>query len=130
MGNLKKNAKIYFLLIAIHSLGVGFALIILPSDFLMQFGYHQITEPFFKVQGGVFHIVMAIVYYFVFIDPIRNINLIKVTFIAKFIATLFLISFFVFYDPILVVLLSGLGDFLMGFVAFYFYKKLSPSIHE
>ena len=55
--------KILLFLMSIHSMCVGIALIVTPVEMFSFFGYTPVTEKFFPVQGGVFHIIMSFVYY-------------------------------------------------------------------
>lgn len=125
-----KHARIFFYLVGLHSIGVGIALILSPSDFLSNFGYDPISEPFFKVQGGVFHLVMAAAYFGAAKDPIANTILIRFTIFAKFLATLFLISYFIFYHQVIVILFSGLGDLAMGLIALFFLRNIKKEFYE
>jgi len=110
----KKHLQIFLYLVALHSFAVFLGLVCMPSSLFQQFGYHAISEPFFRIQGGVFHLVMVMAYLAAARDPIGNQAMVSFSFRAKFLATLFLINYFIFIDRIWVVLLSGLGDFIMG----------------
>jgi len=117
--------KLYLWLIAIHSFIVGVVLIVLPCDALAFFGF-EIIEKFFSTQGGVFHIVMTVAYILAAVNLGKSDLLIYFSITAKFIATVFLFSYFLFKNPIWTVLLSGFGDLLMGMillVIFVNYKK-------
>lgn len=119
-----RNFRWLFWAIALHSFGVFVGLVFFPSEWFEIFGYHPITEPFFRVQGGVFHLVMVVAYLLASQDPNNNRSLVVFSFSTKFIATLFLFLYFFLVDHILVVLLSGLGDFAMGCALLVFYLKL------
>jgi hypothetical protein len=101
-------------LISLHSFCVGLALIILPLSTLENFGYEGYVGNFFKAQGGIFHIVMSIIYIVVARDIDKNRILIYITLTAKFIATIFLLGYYFIFEQIWMVLVSGIGDFLMG----------------
>ena len=89
-----------------------------------MFGYSSVNEPFFKVQAGVFHIVMVAAYLIAAYNPANNRVMLFYTVMIKFIATVFLVICFVFVNPVIVILLSGIGDFIIGLVLLYFYKRL------
>jgi hypothetical protein len=112
----RTRLRIFLFLVAAHSLAVGLNLIFFPPRLMTLFGYAPIGEPFFKVQGGVFHLVMVTVYTLGAWDPHRHRSLVLLSVIAKGIATVFLVTYYVLVDPIIVVLLSGIGDALMGLV--------------
>lgn len=118
-------------LIAAHSFIVGMVLIILPGESLAFFGFN-IIEKFFSTQGGVFHIVMSIAYALAAENLGKSDLVIYFSIAAKFIATIFLISYFLFKNFILVVAFSGIGDLIMGIlllVLFINYKK-EPNAQE
>ena len=116
---------IYFLyLVALHSFIVALALMFSPSWLLEEFGYSAINEPFFKVQAGVFHIVMVTAYLFAASDPLSHKIMIIYSITIKLIATLFLFIYFLIIDPVIVILLSGFGDFAMGLILYYLYRRI------
>lgn len=101
-------------LIALHSLVVGIVLVVIPFSGLEFFGYHDYHGSFFRVQGGIFHIVMAMIYSLAAWDPGRYRILVILTILAKFAATLFLFSYYFFAENIWMVIVSGAGDLIMG----------------
>lgn len=117
--------KIFLYLIALHSFVVGVNLIIFPVDWMQLFGFGIITENFFKVQGGVFHIVMAVAYILAGWRPIEHKILIVFSIAAKFLATAFLFSYFIFINPAWMIMISGVGDISMALLLFYFYRTTS-----
>ena len=119
-----KYTKVFLYLVALHSFAVALALMFAPSELMAFFGYSAITEPFFKVQAGVFHIVMVVAYLFAANDPLRNKTMITYSITIKFIATLFLLLYFIFVAPVIIIILSGAGDFLMGLILLYLYRNL------
>lgn len=119
----EKLFKVFLWLIAFHSFFVGILLIILPPNIMELFGFH-VQERFFQVQGGVFHIVMSVCYYMITLNIAKGKHLTILTFTAKFIATLFLISYFLFANHVITIFLSGLGDFLMAIVTLLFYINI------
>jgi len=112
-------------LVAIHSICFGISLVILPIPVIEFFGF-RLTEKFFADQGGVFHLVVAVAYIWAALDLKNSFKLIVLSCTAKFVATIFLLSYFFFVDPKLMVIFSGIADFLMGFtilVLYIFYRK-------
>ncbi len=107
-------------LVAIHSICFGISLIILPIPVIEFFGF-RLTEKFFADQGGVFHLVVAVAYIWAALDLEDSFKLIVLSCTAKFVATIFLLSYFFFVDPKLMVILSGIADFLMGFTILLLY---------
>jgi len=119
--------RIFLVLVAIHSFIVGINLISFPSDWMQQFGFNAITENFFKVQGGVFHIVMTVAYLLAAWKPVENRIMIIFAITAKFIATLFLISYYFVMGSIVTILLSAISDFAMGIILLFLFLKLESS---
>jgi hypothetical protein len=112
-------------LVAIHSISFGISLVILPINVIELFGFH-LTEKFFADQGGVFHLVVAVAYIWAALDLENSFKLIVLSCTAKFVATIFLLSYFIFVDQKFMVIFSGIADFLMGFtilVLYILYRK-------
>lgn len=119
-----KVIRAFLILVAIHSSVVGINLISFPSEWMQKFGFNQINESFFKAQGGVFHIVMTVAYLLGAWKPVEYRILIIFAVIAKFIATIFLITYFFTNGSTIVILLSAISDFLMGLILLYLFLKL------
>jgi hypothetical protein len=112
-------------LVAIHSICFGISLIVLPISVIEFFGF-QLEEKFFAVQGGIFHIVVSVVYIMAALDLKNSGKLIAISCTAKFMATIFLLSYFFFVKNIFMIIFSGFADFLMGLtilVLYLLYKK-------
>ena len=93
--NYRKILQWFLWLIAIHSIGFGIALVVLPIPVIEFFGF-QLEEKFFAVQGGIFHIVVSLAYIMAAIDLDNSRKLIILACVAKFMATLFLLSYYFF----------------------------------
>jgi hypothetical protein len=124
--NLKvdKILSVFLWLVAIHSFLVGIGLIVLPASVFEFLGYQSTFDRFFSTQGGVFHIVMAVGYAMAGYDKKRFECLILFSIIVKFIATVFLIIYFTVISSQLLIILSGISDFMMGNIIFFLYRKL------
>jgi hypothetical protein len=119
----KRMLELFLWLVALHSFLVGIALIVTPATVFVYFGYSTITEKFFPVQGGVFHIVLAIAYSMAARDVVHQQRMIMLAISAKIIATVFLFSYYFLIAPIWVVLLSGVIDGMMGSVLWYLFSR-------
>ncbi|MBI9037088.1 MAG: hypothetical protein JEY97_03070 [Bacteroidales bacterium] len=116
---------VFLWLISIHSICVGIALITFPAHLISEFGI-EICNKFFPTQSGVLHIIMGVIYYLAIKNLGKNDLLIVFSIFVKFIATIFLAAYYIFMDQALVILLSWIGDFLMGILLlllFRAYKK-------
>lgn len=109
-----RRLKLLLRLVSLHSAVVGAGLILHPPAIFARMGYAQLTEPFFSVQGGVFHIVMAIGYAMAAADLDRNICLVRFSIVVKTVATAFLLLYWLLIDRVIVVLTSGLLDGAMA----------------
>ena len=121
--NNLKYLKYFLWIVAIHSLAVGAGLIIMPVFMMEYLGFGICPERFFRAQGGVFHIAMAVGYAMAAYNPERFRGLVILSIIVKFIATIFLLTYFVFVSSIILILLSMVSDFFMGIIVLYLYRK-------
>lgn len=99
----------------------------MPASLMPFFGFEVSVENFFPVQGGVFHLVMATAYALAAIGMDRFGGLILITIVAKFMATVFLLIYYFAVDKVWTVLLSAVGDILMGMVillVYLYYSKV------
>lgn len=103
--------RIYVWLVALHSYGVGLALVTVP-EWGLAFGGFEAESYFFARQGGVFHLLVATVY----LGELRRSGTLDFMVLAKATATVFLGAYVAAGAP-WVVGLSGLGDLLMLVVA-------------
>ena len=120
--NSSKLISIFLWLVALHSFAVGVGLIVLPLPLLKFFGYGVCAERFFPSQGGVFHIAMAVGYAMAAYNLKRYECLIIFSIVVKFMATVFLFTYFIFVSSIWLVILSGISDFLMGLIILILYR--------
>ena len=71
---------------------------------------------------------MAIGYAMAAYDLKRFKQLIVFSIIVKFIATIFLLLYFIILSSQLLIVLSGSSDFVMGLVILFLYKKLDQKL--
>ena len=62
ISDARKRLVALLILVGLHSYVVGLGLILMPVTALPIFGLEVVTEKFFPVQGGVFHVVMGTAY--------------------------------------------------------------------
>ncbi len=123
--------SLFLWLVALHSLVVGVGLIIMPASLIDFLGYESCAERFFPSQGGVFHIAMAVGYAMAASNLDRFECLIVFSIVVKFIATIFLFTYFIFFNTIWLVLLSGLTDFSMGLIILVLFRLRKTNLaHE
>ena len=121
----------YFLfLIGIHSFAVGVGLLFISPSVLNFFGLVDYKESFFQAQGGVFHIAMSVAYVMAGLNIEKSIRLIQFIIAVKFLAFVFLIMYFLFVLSAWLILLSGIGDGLMGLIVFILYQRSELKIEE
>jgi len=119
-----KLLKVFLWLIALHSFCVGLGLMLIQLVHYDLFGFENYQGNFFKIQAGAFHLVMVIAYVMAARDPVKNKPMIVFSILAKFTATVFLLSYAFFGDMVWMVLVSGFADLLMGLILLVFYRKL------
>jgi len=127
--NYTKLLRIFLWLVAIHSFTVGIFLMFSPIEIIQFFGFRGYENNFFRAQGGIFHVVMSMAYIMAVAKHIHR-NLLWFSIFAKFTATIFLISYFVFVDQIITLLLSGLADFSMGIIIYFLMNSYQKSIAD
>ena len=85
--------------------------LIIQNDFLLHWsGFAAINEPFFPAQGGVFHILMVVPYVLGAVGADAHRNMIFFAILVKTTAAVFLLSYFFLFQPIWMVLFSGITD--------------------
>ncbi|MBS4034670.1 MAG: hypothetical protein KGZ85_09410 [Ignavibacterium sp.] len=124
--NLKvgKILSVLLWLVAFHSFLVGIGLIILPASFFEFLGFKSTFDRFFSTQGGVFHIAMSVGYALAGYDKVKYKQLIVFSVLVKFIATLFLLTYFIIISSQFLIITSGISDLLMGVIILYLYRAL------
>ena len=95
---------------ALHSCLTGLVLIAQPPALLQWGGFAPVHEHFFPAQGGVFHVLMAVLY--AATAARRQLRDVFVGFIVliKGTAAVFLLGYFFLVDPVWLLLLSGVTD--------------------
>lgn len=113
---------------ALHSFAVGMGLILHPAPVLAFFGYAPLAEPFFPTQGGVFHVLMAVGYAMGAVHPNRFRCLVIFAVIVKTAATVFLLTYWSLVSPLLIVLLSAVGDGVLAAALWLTYRRWRRSV--
>ena len=115
-------------LFVIHSFLVAIGLIVIPNEYLLYFGFEDYRGRFFQVQAGVFHLVMMVAYLFALYQGEKISGIVYFVIIAKFLAMIFLLIYFVFIEHVWVILMSGVCDGAMGIMLWFIYHRLKRSI--
>jgi hypothetical protein len=105
-------------LVAIHSIIMGLALITQPVILMEWSGFRSGYERFFPAQGGVFHLLMAVAYIMGAINSKKYHFLIVFSIIVKAVATIFLLVYCFTIEFKWIILISGIGDGIMGMMIF------------
>ena len=114
-------------LVAIHSLGMGLILISQPAVLMKFAGFNPDCDHFFPTQGGVFHLLMFVVYLMGATHIEKYHHFIVFSIFVKAVATFFLMIYCFAAEFIF---LSGIGDGVMGlmiFLAFQHYLRSKKS---
>ncbi|MGD0711247.1 MAG: hypothetical protein ABR968_08680 [Bacteroidales bacterium] len=117
----KKYFSLFLYALTIHSFIVGMCLILIPSQQIQLFGFNPQQEYFFRAQGGVFHIIMSLLYITAAKNPLKFTELVKIIIAVKLLAMVFLTGYFFFINNIITVLLSGIADGAMGIGVLVFF---------
>lgn len=111
-------------LVAVHSWVVGLCLLLVPGWSLAIGGFTDVASTFFVRQGGVFHLVVATGY----VLEHRRHGTVTLLVVAKAAATLFLAAAWTLGEArAWSVLLSAIGDGLMGLAAWYLVRAAAGS---
>ncbi len=117
-------------LVAIHSLGMGLILIAQPAVLMEFAGFSPDCEHFFPAQGGVFHLLMFVVYLMGATHIEKYHYFIVFSIFVKAVATFFLMMYCFAAEFKWIVFLSGIADCVMGlmiFWAFQYYLRSKKS---
>ena len=109
-------------LVAIHSLGMGLTLIVQPAVLMEFAGFSSDCEHFFPTQGGVFHLLMFVVYLMGAIHIEKYHYFIVFSIFVKAVATFFLTIFSFTVEFKWIVFLSGVADCVMGLMIFWVFQ--------
>jgi len=120
--DFKKYLSYFLFLISMHSFAVGVGLLFISPSILEFFGLVDYKESFFQAQGGVFHIAMSVAYLMAGINIYKSVRLIQFIIAVKLIAFVFLLFYFFFVFPAWLILLSGIGDGVMGAIILILYR--------
>lgn len=120
--DFKKYLSYFLFLISVHSFAVGVGLLFISPSILEFFGLVDYKESFFQAQGGIFHIAMSVAYAMAGLNIEKSIRLIQFIILLKVIAFVFLVFYFVFVLPAWLILLSGIGDGIMGGILLILYR--------
>ncbi|MGA7143502.1 MAG: hypothetical protein WBY47_03275 [Desulfobacterales bacterium] len=106
------------LLVAFHSLVMGLILITQPSALMRFAGFGPNCDRFFPTQGGVFHLLMFVLYLLGAIHIEKYYYFIVFSIFIKAVATFFLLIYAFVVEFKGVILLSGIADGIMGLMIF------------
>ena len=112
-------------LVAIHSLGMGLILISQPAVLMKFAGFNPDCDHFFPTQGGVFHLLMFVVYLMGATHIEKYHHFIVFSIFVKAVATFFLMIYCFAAEFKWVIFLSGIGDGVMGLMIFFSVSALS-----
>ena len=109
-------------LVAIHSLVMGLTLIAQPAVLLEFAGFSPDCEHFFPAQGGVFHLLMFVVYLMGATHIEKYHYFIVFSIFVKAVATFFLTIFCFTVEFKWIVFSSGIADCVMGLMIFWAFQ--------
>ena len=114
----EKPLSMVLYLVALHSFLMGIIMVTQPSLIMKLAGFSPECERFFPAQGGVFHILMAVAYLMGAVDVEKYHYIIIFSIVVKSVATVFLLVYCFTVEFKWIILLSGIGDCLMGLMIF------------
>ena len=121
----KKLVPLLLYLYCAHSVLVGIGLIIFPADWLQLLGFKNYSGHFFMSQAGVFHLIMAGIYFRAARTVEQSPELTFITIAVKATAFIFLIIYYILKPDLWILLLSGIADGTMAFALLICIKQNS-----
>lgn len=117
-------------LIGVHSCVLGILMLFVPRFMLRVFGFPRPVSIFFPSQGGIFLLILGICYLF----ALAELAFIKVIFISKAFAVIFLIVHVVFLSapPVIWVMAAGDGAMFvaLGATLYRYHRPVGPRTHK
>ena len=110
-----------------HTSCVAIGLFVLPGSYLPYFGFEDYQGRFFQMQAGVFHLVMGVAYLLAIYHGEREAWFVYFAVLAKSIAFLFLVIYFVLFEQIWMVIFSACADGGMGLLLLLIYRRLKQT---
>ena len=124
----KSKTEFYFnsilWIFVLHTTGVAIGLFVLPSEYLTYFGLEGYQGRFFQTQAGVFHLVLGLAYLLALFYWEKASVLIFFAVVAKSIAVVFLVVYYLFLEPAWIILFSAVGDGILGMLLLIVYTRL------
>ncbi len=122
-----KVLSIILWITALHSFVIGIGLIFIRNALLEYLGFIACNDHFFHVQCGVFHIAMSFCYSMAAYNLKKYEPLIVFSIIVKLIATIFLLTYFIFIKQTFIILSSAISDLLFFCIILWTYNSFVKS---
>lgn len=106
--------KFLLWIFVLHTTGVAAGLCLLPTAYLVYFGFEGYQGHFFQAQAGIFHLVMGVAYLLALFYGEKSPALIFFAVFAKSMAAVFLMIYYFFFEQYWIFLFSALGDGMLG----------------
>ena len=116
-----RTLRFVLMLAAAHSFATGVGLILQPEVVIHWGGWNRITEPFFPAQGGVFHILMALLY----LEVARREHyrvVLPFIILVKATATVFLFTYVLTVETVWLAAISGAVDGSFALILYRLYR--------
>lgn len=120
--------RLLLLGIAAHSLLTGVGLLLQPGWLIAFGGWRPLSDPFFPAQGGIFHVLMAVLYGLAARRAETRSFLLPFIVFVKAAAAVFLVSYYLAVEQVWLVLLSGLLDGAMAVLVFLVHRDRRTSV--
>lgn len=116
--------KYFLFLFSFQSMAVGLFLMFFPPDLMRLVGFPLIYENFFKVQSGLFHLILVIIFLLAAVDPIKNKIFVLLSIIVKFTTLSFLLSYYIFVSDYWILIIGSLNELVISGLLMFFYLKV------
>ena len=125
---MRRILNLVLILAAVHSFATGVGLILQPAVLLEWAGWGPIEQRFFPAQGGVFHMLMAGLYVLAFRSDAARASLVPFIILVKSTAAVFLLVYYVAFEPVWMVLASGVTDGLFAAILAYLNVRINREL--
>ena len=112
----------------LHTTCVAIGLFVIPSDYLAYFDLEGYHGRFFQIQAGLFHLVMGVAYFLALRHGEKEPWLVFFAVIAKSMALVFLLLYYIFMERSWIIIFSAFGDGAMGLLLLFVFRRLRQDL--
>lgn len=112
--------------VSLHSLLLGFAMLMFPFQFLVFMDWPYPERPFFPSQAGAFLCLLSVAYF----CALKHRGMVRFIILSKMVAVTFLLSHLFFVNAPSIILLTAILDGFMGSALWVLYHLTEGSVES